>query len=140
MDTLDGGMWEFGNDSVPTSDMTWFAGTFVRHPMALAATKATLEHLKREGPALQERLNARSTKLADELNAFLQKVRAPIKVEHFSSVLRVTFTEHQEYADLLFFELRNRGILTYEGRPIFLTTEHSDEDLAKVRDAFIVSI
>ncbi|MFI4950950.1 MAG: aminotransferase class III-fold pyridoxal phosphate-dependent enzyme, partial [Caulobacterales bacterium] len=140
MDTLDGGMWAFGDDSVPTSDMTWFAGTFVRHPMALAAAKATLEHLKREGPALQETLNARSSKLAGELNVFLQRVKAPIKVEHFASVLRVTFTEHQEYSDLLFFELRNRGILTYEGRPIFLTTEHSDEDLAKVRDAFIESI
>jgi len=140
MDTLDGGMWEFGDDSVPTSDMTWFAGTFVRHPMALAATKATLEHLKKEGPGLQERLNARSAKLTAELNAYMRKVKTPIKVEQFASVLRVTFTEHQEYSDLLFFELRNRGILTYEGRPIFLTTEHTDEDLAKVRDAFIASI
>lgn len=140
MDALDGGAWQFGDDSVPTADMTWFAGTFVRHPLSLAAAKATLEHLKREGPQLQEQLNARSAHLAGELNAFLQKVRTPIKVEQFSSVLRVTFTEHQEYADLLFFELRNRGILTYEGRPIFLTTAHSDEDLAAIRDAFIASI
>ncbi len=140
MDTLDGGDWQFGDDSVPTSDMTWFAGTFVRHPMALAAAKATLEHLKREGPGLQESLNARSTRLVGELNDFLAKVKTPIKVEHFSSVLRVTFTEHQEYADLLFFELRNRGILTYEGRPIFLTTEHTDDDLATFRDAFIESV
>ncbi|WP_372787019.1 amino acid adenylation domain-containing protein [Phenylobacterium sp.] len=140
MDTLDGGNWQYGDDSVPTSDMTWFAGTFVRHPLALAAAKATLEHLKREGPGLQERLNARSTALVGELNVFLQRFKAFIKVEHFSSVLRVTFTEHQEYADLLFFELRNRGILTYEGRPIFLTTEHSDADLAAVRDAFIASV
>ena len=140
MDTLDGGGWRFGDDSVPTSDMTWFAGTFVRHPLALAAAKATLEHLKREGPGLQERLNARSTAFVGELNVFLKRVKAPMKVEHFSSVLRVTFTEHQEYADLLFFELRNRGVLTYEGRPIFLTTEHDDEDLAKVRNAFIASV
>ena len=140
MDTLDGGMWAFGDDSSPQSDMTWFAGTFVRHPLALAATKATLEHLKREGPALQEGLNARTAKLADELNAYLKRARTPIKVERFASLLRVTFTEHQEYADLLFFELRNRGILTYEGRPIFLTTAHTDADLAAVRDAFIASV
>ncbi len=133
MDTLDGGMWQFGDNSVPTSDMTWFAGTFVRHPLALAATKATLEHLKKEGPSLQESLNARSAALARDLNEYLRRVHAPIKVEQFASVLRVTFTEHQEYADLLFFHLRNRGILTYEGRPIFLTTAHTDEDLQKVR-------
>ena len=131
MDTLDGGMWQFGDNSVPTSDMTWFAGTFVRHPLALAATKATLEHLKKEGPSLQENLNARSAALARDLNEYLRRVHAPIKVEQFASVLRVTFTEHQEYADLLFFHLRNRGILTYEGRPIFLTTAHTDEDLAE---------
>jgi amino acid adenylation domain-containing protein len=140
MDALDGGAWQFGDDSVPTADMTWFAGTFVRHPLSLAATKATLEHLKREGPGLQEHLNARATKLVGELNTFLLKVAAPIKVEHFSSVLRVSFTDHQEYADLLFFELRNRGILTYEGRPIFLTTAHSDQDLAAIRDAFVASV
>ena len=140
MDTLDGGMWSFGDDSVPTSDMTWFAGTFVRHPMALAAAKATLGHLKQAGPALQENLNARSRRLAEELNAFFARMRAPMKMEQFSSVLRLTFTEHQEYADLLFFELRNRGILTYEGRPIFLTTAHTDADLAAVRDAFVASV
>ncbi|HEX5379570.1 MAG TPA: amino acid adenylation domain-containing protein, partial [Phenylobacterium sp.] len=140
MDALDGGAWQYGDDSVPTADMTWFAGTFVRHPLSLAAAKATLEHLKQEGPGLQERLNARSTRLADDLNAFLRRTRAPIKVEHFSSVLRVTFTAHQEYADLLFFELRNRGILTYEGRPIFLTTAHSDEDLAAILEAFKASV
>ncbi len=139
MDALDGGAWQFGDDSVPTADMTWFAGTFVRHPLSLAAAKATLEHLKSEGPQLQERLNARATRLTDDLNAFLKRARTPIKVEHFSSVLRVTFTAHQEYADLLFFELRNRGILTYEGRPIFLTTAHTDADLAAIRDAFIAS-
>ncbi|MHA6262537.1 amino acid adenylation domain-containing protein [Arenibacterium sp. CAU 1754] len=136
MDTLDGGSWQFGDDSVPTSDMTWFAGTFVRHPMALAATKATLEHMKSQGPALQEGLNARGAKLAADLNAIIDRLSVPIKVEQFASVLRLTFTEHQENADLLFFHLRNRGIMTYEGRPIFLTTAHSDEDYARVVQAF----
>src|SRR5262249_5624146 len=113
---------------------------FVRHPMALAATKATLEHLKAAGPSLQEDLNARCTRLVGELNAFFARMRAPMKMEQFASVLRLTFTEHQEYADLLFFELRNRGILTYEGRPIFLTTAHTDADLAAIRDAFMASV
>lgn len=140
MDALDGGAWNFGDDSVPTADMTWFAGTFVRHPLALAATKASLEHLKSEGPALQEKLNARSAELAARLNAFFKRVKTPIECEQFASVLRVGFTKHQEYSDLLFFHLRNRGILTYEGRPAFLTTAHSDEDLNRVYDAFVESV
>ncbi len=140
MDSLDGGAWNFGDDSVPTADMTWFAGTFVRHPLALAATKASLEHLKSEGPALQEKLNAISANLSQRLNTFFKKVNTPIKCEQFASVLRVGFTKHQEYSDLLFFHLRNRGILTYEGRPAFMTTAHSEEDLDRVYEAFVESV
>jgi glutamate-1-semialdehyde aminotransferase len=32
MDALDGGHWEFGDDSIPTVGVTYFAGTFVRPP------------------------------------------------------------------------------------------------------------
>ncbi len=46
MDALDGGPWQYGDDSVPTVGVTYFAGTFVRHPLALAASKAALEHLQ----------------------------------------------------------------------------------------------
>src|SRR5262249_17254307 len=57
MDALDGGAWTYGDDSFPEVGVTFFAGTFVRHPLALASARAVLEHLKREGPELQERLN-----------------------------------------------------------------------------------
>ena len=43
MDALDGGMWQYGDASVPEVGVTYFAGTFVRHPLALAAAKAALE-------------------------------------------------------------------------------------------------
>ena len=37
MDALDGGAWSYGDDSVPEVRVTFFAGTFVRHPLVLAA-------------------------------------------------------------------------------------------------------
>lgn len=46
MDALDGGNWNYGDDSVPEVGVTYFAGTFVRHPLALAAAKAVLLHIK----------------------------------------------------------------------------------------------
>ena len=46
MDAFDGGDWQFGDDSAPEAGRTFFAGTFVRHPLALAAAKASLTHLK----------------------------------------------------------------------------------------------
>src|SRR5262249_40871898 len=54
MDALDGGTWSYGDASYPEVGVTFFAGTFVRHPLVLAALLAVLEHMKARGPALQE--------------------------------------------------------------------------------------
>ena len=53
MDALDGGMWQYGDDSFPEVGVTFFAGTFVRHPLALAACMPCSQHFKEAGPALQ---------------------------------------------------------------------------------------
>ena len=55
MDALDGGAWQYGDESYPETGVTFFAGTFVRHPLALAAAAAVLKRLKQEGPQLQRR-------------------------------------------------------------------------------------
>lgn len=62
-----------------------------------------------------------------------------MRVEQFSLLLMVTFTRHQDHSSLLFFHLRNRGVMTYEGRPIFLSTAHDDADLDRVHAAFVDS-
>jgi glutamate-1-semialdehyde aminotransferase len=59
LDALDGGHWQFGDASYPEAGVTYFAGTFVRHPLALAAARATLLHIKDQGPALYTNLNTR---------------------------------------------------------------------------------
>ncbi len=55
MDALDGGQWQFGDDSFPEVGVTFYAGTFMRHPLAMAAVKASLEHLKSAGPSCSRR-------------------------------------------------------------------------------------
>ena len=140
LDALDGGMWSYGDDSQPEADMTWFAGTFVRHPLALAAARAVLTKIRDEGPALQESLNARTTAFVRDLNEHFGTTGAPIHVEHFSSAFIVTFTSYQEFSPLLFYELHTRGIYTYEGRPAFFTLSHSVADFAHVAAAFKESV
>ncbi len=49
MDALDGGAWQYGDTSIPEVGVTFFAGTFVRHPQALAAARSVLNHLKNAG-------------------------------------------------------------------------------------------
>src|SRR5438105_13673544 len=69
MDALDGGAWQFGDDSYPSVGVTFFAGTFVRHPLTLAAVKAVLQHFRDEGPQLQQQLTAKTVSLISALNA-----------------------------------------------------------------------
>jgi glutamate-1-semialdehyde aminotransferase len=140
MDALDGGQWQFGDDSVPTVGVTYFAGTFVRHPLALAAAKAVLEHLRAEGPALQQRLNARTSAFADELNACCREVGAPVAIVHFASVWKVAFGEDHPLQDLLFAMMRSRGIHVLDNFPCFFTTAHAEADFVAIAQAFKDSI
>ena len=140
MDALDGGGWQFGDDSIPTVGVTYFAGTFVRHPLALAAAKAVLEHLKREGPALQATLTLTTTSMVDELNAFCREMGAPIVLKSFSSVWKTFFTEDHPLQDLLFGMMRSRGIHILDNFPCFFTTAHSADDIAKIKAAFKESV
>lgn len=136
MDALDGGHWEFGDDSIPTVGVTYFAGTFVRHPLALVAAKAVLEHVKKEGPQLQATLNQKVTDMVAELNAYCREVGAPITLKSFSSVWKVFFDEDHPLQDLLFAMMRNRGIHILDNFPCFFTTAHTAEDFAKIKNAF----
>lgn len=140
MDALDGGDWEFGDDSVPTVGVTYFAGTFVRHPLALAACKAVLLHLKEQGPGLQREMNARTTELARTLNAELQALGAPLEIKHFSTLWKPFWKEEQAMGDLLFFLLRDRGVHIYDGFPCFLTTAHGEAEVAQIVQAFRESV
>jgi glutamate-1-semialdehyde aminotransferase len=140
MDALDGGGWQYGDDSVPSVGVTYFAGTFVRHPLALAAAKASLEHMKHEGPELQAQLTLRTAAMADELNAFCREVGAPIVIKHFSSVWKTFFTEDHPLQDLLFAMMRSRGVHILDNFPCFFTTAHTDNDLATIKKAFKESV
>ena len=140
MDALDGGGWQYGDASIPTVGVTYFAGTFVRHPLALAAAHAVLDHLKTEGAALQERLNARTASLAEELNTFCAGVGAPIKLVHFASVWKTSFLEDHPLQDLLFAMMRSRGIHILDNFPCFFTTAHREEDFVAIAKAFKESV
>ncbi|QLE39378.1 aminotransferase class III-fold pyridoxal phosphate-dependent enzyme [Nostoc sp. C052] len=140
MDALDGGFWQFGDDSVPEVGVTYFAGTFVRHPLALAAAKAVLQHLKQSGPSLQQNLNARTDKFVAELMGYFQQVQAPFTAYNFGSLFMVKSLPEFPYGDLLFYLLRDKGVHTWDHRPCFLTTSHSEADLAFVMAAFKESI
>jgi amino acid adenylation domain-containing protein len=140
MDALDGGAWNYGDDSIPSVGVTYFAGTFVRHPLALAAAKASLDHLKSAGPDLQKKLTSLTAGMVADMNAFAKDVGAPIEIRTFASLWRVTFLEDHPMQDLLFAMMRSRGVHILDNFPCFMTTSHTAADVALVTKAFKDSI
>ena len=136
MDALDGGAWQYGDDSYPEVGVTFFAGTFVRHPLALAAAKAVLQYFKEQGPALQQRLTERTGDLVRRLNEIFRKNEVPTHVENFASVFYFTFPADFKFSSLFYYHLRDKGIHLLEGFPCFMTTAHVDADMDRIVRAF----
>lgn len=130
LDALDGGFWSYGDDSVPEVGVTFFAGTFVRHPIALAAARATLRRIKEEGPALQDALAERTRAMIRQIEQCLLETGVGIHVESFRSAFYLSVKPSEPWGSLLFAMLRHRGIHIWEQFPCFLTTSHTDADCA----------
>jgi amino acid adenylation domain-containing protein len=140
MDALDGGTWQYGDDSQPEAGVTYFAGTFVRHPLALAAGKATLLYMKERGPALQEELNARTKRLSDALNVICEKEGIPLYSPSFGSLWKIKFKYELAYGELLFTLMRFKGIHIWDLFPCFVTAAHTDEEIDLIIKAFKESV
>lgn len=140
MTCFDGGYWNFGDQSIPEFGRTFFAGTFVRHPLALTAGVATLKYLQEQGPALQQRLNARTDHMVAELNAIAKAGNVPMEIVNCGSLMFFRVLQASKEASLLFYMLRERGIYILEGFPSYLSTVHTDAELAAVVAAFRDSV
>jgi amino acid adenylation domain-containing protein len=136
LDALDGGAWQYGDSSSPEVGVTFFAGTFVRHPLAMAAARAVLRHLRAAGPSLQRDLNAKTAKLAESIDRFFVERGVPSRIHHFASWFYFTFPNDARLGSLLYYSMRAKGIHIQEGYPCFLTTAHTDEDIAAIEAAF----
>jgi glutamate-1-semialdehyde aminotransferase len=131
MDALDGGHWQFGDDSVPPAGVTYFAGTFVRHPLTMAAAKAALVHMKEHGPALQERLNDMTGDMVKRVNGLFDKYQLPYRWVTFGSAFKTKYDEGVNYTELFFMLMRYHGVHVLDF-PHFLTTAHTAADVEKI--------
>ncbi len=139
LDALDGGTWQFGDDSMPEIGVTFFAGTFVRHPLMLAACKATLQYLVDQGPELQESLNSRTETLCNTLQQVAANSGVGINIARCSSWFTLEF-EDPTYAPLFYVLMRSQGIFLWEDKAVFIASAQSDEDHARFTAAFEASL
>ena len=145
LDSIDGGKWHYGDESYPSVPTTFFAGTFCKHPLAMAASFAALKHLKENGSQLLAAVNDLTAWFVDQTNKFFEAESVPIKTLHFHSLYRFeTYqTSDPRLASLemqLFFRvLILKGIYFWERRTAFFSTahtkEHAEAMLAGVKEA-----
>ncbi|MDF5733645.1 MAG: aspartate aminotransferase family protein [Rhizonema sp. PD38] len=141
MDKIDGGMWNYGDVSFPRGETTLLSGTFCKHPLAMAAARVVLKHLKNQGPTLQQQLNQRTSQFVKKLNTYFEVEEIPIKLANFGSIFnsvplsnsdppvnsdsseQVTLTNY-----LLYHHLIDKGVYLRQSFSA-LSTAHTDEDL-----------
>ncbi|PRY25164.1 amino acid adenylation domain-containing protein [Aliiruegeria haliotis] len=136
MDVLDGGVWAFGDDSIPEVSPTFFAGTNVRHPLVLAAVDAVLDHLEAEGARLHDDTAALTERLVERMRGALARRGLPDLVETFSSWFILRVSQHDPRASLLYALMRYEGVHVLDGFGGFLTTAHTDEHADTILQAF----
>ncbi|NES72775.1 MAG: aminotransferase class III-fold pyridoxal phosphate-dependent enzyme, partial [Okeania sp. SIO2D1] len=149
MNGIDGGLWNYGDDTYPEALQTFFAGTFNKNPLTMAAARAVLQHLKSQGKALQENLNQRTSKFITRLNTYFEQEYLPIKMINFGSVFRFVPLSNYSYLsqpielDILFYKLIEKGVYMWEGRngpACFISTAHTDEDIDYIISAVKESV
>ncbi|RYD70897.1 MAG: aminotransferase class III-fold pyridoxal phosphate-dependent enzyme, partial [Sphingobacteriales bacterium] len=140
MDALDGGNWQYGDDSIPEIGVTYFAGTFVRHPLALASAKASLSYMKEKGSALQQSLNEKGNYITAKLNEALEKRQLPMFIANYGSLWKLKYHQELPYSELLFVLLRQKGIHILDGFPCFMTEAITSNDIELIIQAFIESL
>ncbi|MEH1848670.1 MAG: aspartate aminotransferase family protein [Nostoc sp.] len=149
LDRIDGGMWNYGDGSSPQVKTTFFAGTFRKHPLAMAAALSVLKHLKTHGLDLQQQLNQRTCELVNKLNAIFAENEMSICFSNFGSLFNPSSLgtsaqlKDRSYwisLRLLIYHLRYRGITLLESGNGYLSTAHTDEDIDYLIQTFKHSV
>jgi len=136
LDAMDGGFWQYGDDSVPSVKSTFVAGTFCHHPLAMAASLKTLEILNQSKGKLLNDLNNTTTAFCERLNDFFNENKYQLSVNHFASLFRFTTPGK---LSLLYHQLLLNGVYVWEGRNCFLSPAHTPEIITRLEEKIKVS-
>ena len=120
---------------------TFSAGTFCKHPLAMASGLAVINQLIENGDALRKKVEQNTSNLCKELNSIFQRHQLPIEVVSFSSMFRFKYLGNSSYLfqaldmDLFYLEMNYNGVFVWEGRTCFLSTTHQEKELSRIIEA-----
>ncbi|HEV2150062.1 MAG TPA: amino acid adenylation domain-containing protein [Longimicrobiaceae bacterium] len=136
MSVFDGGLWSYGDDSYPTGQRTLFAGAYFKHPLSMGVACAILEEIRRQGQPMYDRLNERTGRLVERINAFFEAGRFPITATSISSCFRFYFGPEVRFPDLFNHHMILEGVhVIPETGTHFLSAAHDDDDLERIFEA-----
>ncbi len=139
MDAFDGGAWNYGDDSVPEVGVTFFGGTFVKHPLSLASALAALTEIKRGGQPMYDALNAKTARFAERLRSLFLETKVPLQVLSCASVVTIKLLQKNPLGKLFFYYLRMKGVHLMEKAGL-ISTAHTQEDLDFTYDMIVETI
>ena len=130
---LDKGSWVPGLTEPDLSvDSIFFAGTFNKNPLTMAAAEAVMLHLKAHGGSIQSELNELTKRWVSRLNDEISGICAGVRIDYFSSFFRFI-----GFPAVFYYALLEKGVYIWEGRTCFLSSAHTTEDLQIVRQAIL---
>lgn len=134
LDAVDGGFWQYGDESYPPAERTFFAGTHSQNALGMAAAEAVLRRLEQVGPALQETLNGVCADMAARINQFFQAEEVPMMVQYFGSLFRFEPNGPINPIDqsLFVYTLRDKGVMISEIGNNFLSTAHTPAHIDRI--------
>ena len=117
----------------PHGSSSFLAGTFSEHPLVMAAVGAVLDHIMAHAPSIYPSLRHKTDEFARALNCWWREKGYELRIDNFCSMFRFQVPAH---LNVVFYQtLLLHGVYCWEGRTCFLTTAHTDEDIALVIEA-----
>jgi amino acid adenylation domain-containing protein len=135
MSAFDGGYWGYGDNSSPEGVIAYFASTFIKNPISVAATHAALSEIQRLGPGLQQGLNAKTQQFAERIREIFLRKKAPLMIQSASSFFMIKNADASPLTRLFNYVLRTKGVNIRE-RPCFISTAHTEADFERTYHAF----
>lgn len=153
MNWVDGGVWGFDDETMPSLKRAVIAGTHTQNSLKVTASLAAcakMAELCQLGAACDYQsctcavgdLNKKAAAMCDEINAYFREKRVPLIIDYFSSLFRIVGTDdpYGVVRELLMILLKINGVETSLSGNCFVTLAHGDADIRWIVDGFKKSV
>ena len=144
MNTIQG-----NNDNLPV----FMGGTFSANPLTMAVIESLIEHLIKHKESIYPFINKKGDLIRKKVNNYCIDKGISLRVIGIGSMMRLIFTNHfiksRKDRDLnevgadtqrkFYKKMLDYGIFVNSNGILFLSTEHSDEDVDKIISSIILS-